>query len=114
MLAIILNIGISSEFSGVQARMQTKHNGLYGLHCLINNAYYFLGESKTEHITLRENYFVALLTISNLIENLPESNFTEDFNSFYYAHSIFQIYTEADGIMLIITLRRHLWSIKII
>jgi hypothetical protein len=78
------------------------------------SAYYFLGESKTEHITLRENYFVALLTISNLIENLPESNFTEDFNSFYYAHSIFQIYTEADGIMLIITLRRHLWSIKII
>lgn len=62
---------------------QPEYNGLCDLHCLINNAYCFLGKSKIEHNTLRENYFVGLLTISNLIENLLESNFTEDLNSFF-------------------------------
>lgn len=84
-----------------------------GLHCLLNNAYDSLGESKTEHITLREKYLAGLLTISNLIENLLKSNFAEEFNSFRNVHFIFQIYTEADGVMLIIAPSRHLWSIKI-
>lgn len=60
-------------------------------------------------MTLREKYLAGLLTISNLIEkNLLESNFAEELNSFRCVHFIFQIYTEADGIMLIIAPRRRL------
>lgn len=63
------------------------------------------------HIILREIYFVGLFTINSLIENLFNDNFTQVLNTFCYGWFIFQIYLVADGIMLILVLRRHLYGV---
>lgn len=63
------------------------------------------------HIILREIYFVGLFTINSLIENLFDDNFTQVLNTFCYGWFIFQIYLVADGIMLILVLRRHLYGV---